>query len=203
MKRHGFTLIELLIVIALLGTLAVALLAAIDPFEQFRKGQDTGTRNTVQEVFNAAIRYYALQNAWPAEWDPSDTWILTTEGQALSDWNQGTTPETNTFLDPLISAGELKDNFIDLARGDLDRIFVMQRTPTTDQERTESHIAVCFMPSSNAFQEADANTKFLATGSDLLPHYTGTVNQETPEQDVDGSNCRTGSGTNNCYWCVN
>ncbi|PJE63249.1 Tfp structural protein, partial [Candidatus Roizmanbacteria bacterium CG10_big_fil_rev_8_21_14_0_10_39_6] len=44
-QKKGFTLIELLIVIALLGTLAVALLAAIDPFEQFKKGTDTARRN--------------------------------------------------------------------------------------------------------------------------------------------------------------
>ncbi|MFH0773343.1 MAG: prepilin-type N-terminal cleavage/methylation domain-containing protein, partial [bacterium] len=35
---RGFTLIELLIVIALLGALAVALLAALDPLEQIKKG---------------------------------------------------------------------------------------------------------------------------------------------------------------------
>ena len=37
----GFTLIELLIVIELLGALAAGLLAAIDPFEQLKKGVDT------------------------------------------------------------------------------------------------------------------------------------------------------------------
>ena len=35
--QKGFTLIELLIVIALLGSLAVGLLATIDPFEQLKK----------------------------------------------------------------------------------------------------------------------------------------------------------------------
>ena len=36
-QNKGFTLIELLIVIALLGALAVGLLATIDPFEQLKK----------------------------------------------------------------------------------------------------------------------------------------------------------------------
>ena len=45
----GFTLIELLIVIALLGALAVGLLATIDPFEQLKKGRDTSKKNTVSE----------------------------------------------------------------------------------------------------------------------------------------------------------
>ena len=56
MKNKGFTLIELLIVIALLGALAVGLLAAVDPFEQLKKGSDTATRNTVITIINAVIR---------------------------------------------------------------------------------------------------------------------------------------------------
>jgi len=57
----GFTLIELLIVIALLGALAVALLAALDPLEQIKKGNDTGVRNTVAEIHGAMVRYSSLQ----------------------------------------------------------------------------------------------------------------------------------------------
>ena len=59
--KSGFTLIELLIVIALLGALAVGLLAALDPFEQLKKGTDTGVRNMVSEIHGSAIRYYAIK----------------------------------------------------------------------------------------------------------------------------------------------
>jgi len=54
--KQGFTLIELLIVIALLGALAVGLLAALDPFEQLKKGDDTGVRNTVSELLGSIVR---------------------------------------------------------------------------------------------------------------------------------------------------
>ncbi|MFS8159790.1 MAG: prepilin-type N-terminal cleavage/methylation domain-containing protein, partial [Candidatus Roizmanbacteria bacterium] len=64
-KKSGFTLIELLIVIALLGALAVGLLAALDPFEQLKKGTDSGVRNTVSEIQGAAIRFYALKEHQP------------------------------------------------------------------------------------------------------------------------------------------
>ncbi|HEX7542609.1 MAG TPA: prepilin-type N-terminal cleavage/methylation domain-containing protein, partial [Patescibacteria group bacterium] len=63
--NKGFTLIELLIVIALLGALAVGLLAALDPFEQLKKGTDTSVRNTVSEYQGAVIRYYAIKNQMP------------------------------------------------------------------------------------------------------------------------------------------
>ena len=61
----GFTLIELLIVIALLGALAVGLLATVDPFEQLKKGTDTSRRNTTSEIYNSMIRYYSVKNNMP------------------------------------------------------------------------------------------------------------------------------------------
>src|SRR5258706_16406106 len=68
--NRGFTLIELLIVIALLGALAVGLIGALDPFEQLKKGTDTGTRDIVNQVQTAVIRYYSVKNAMPWTVDP-------------------------------------------------------------------------------------------------------------------------------------
>ena len=48
-QKSGFTLVELLIVIALLGALAIGLIGALDPFEQLKKGTDTGTRDLVNK----------------------------------------------------------------------------------------------------------------------------------------------------------
>lgn len=184
--KKGFTLIELLIVIALLGTLAVALLAAIDPFEQFRKGTDTGVRNTTQEIFNAAIRYYSLKNEWPSGWD------FAASAQPIGvSGIQGDTPLTpETIIDPLIAAGELKDNFKELAEGNLGKIYVSKKTEALN----DSHIAVCFMPQSKSFQSADSNTKFISADYD-----TGTANQPTPDTEDD---CKVNGGEENCYWCV-
>ena len=178
--KKGFTLIELLIVIALLGTLAVALLAAIDPFEQFRKGNDTGVRNTVQEVYNAAIRYYALKNAWPTGW---------TFGSSGTDQDIGTLGAT-VIIQPLINAGELKDNFIELAESQLSKIYLTKQTASV----TDSHIAVCFNPESKSFTEADSNTKF--TSPDYSSDYYGPVSDS-------GTTCAVNGGSDtNCYWCV-
>ncbi|EKD87098.1 MAG: hypothetical protein ACD_37C00044G0003, partial [uncultured bacterium] len=44
-SESGFTLIELLIVITILGILATAVLAAINPLEQISRGRDTGSKS--------------------------------------------------------------------------------------------------------------------------------------------------------------
>ena len=152
MSKHfkkGFTLIELLIVIALLGALAVGLLAALDPFEQLKKGTDTGTRNTVSEVHGAVVRYFAIKYQMP--------WGNTSIGP--SNLSQG---YTTLGLTEIVNAGELKSDFSTLAAGQLSNITLVG---TTDS------VTVCFKPLSKAFR-ADLNTKYNASFSDL-----GTNNQ--------------------------
>lgn len=139
-RPKGFTLIELLIVIALLGTLAVALLAAIDPFEQFRKGTDTAVRNTAQEYYNALIRFYAQRSSWPTTFPK-----ITPDGT-------GFPLSTTDFITGVIEAGELKSNFLEIASDQLSKIYVARAG--------ESQLLVCFQPQSKSFQKADKNTKY-------------------------------------------
>lgn len=146
----GFTLIELLIVIALLGVLAVGLLATIDPFEQLKKGRDTSVRNIVEEFYNASLRYYSTKDRlpWtdPTDWPSSDP---------LAEFK-------DTYISDLASAGELKSDFYDLATSDrLAKVLL-----TGDSES----LAVCFRGESKSFQ-IDPNTKFTATGSLQNPGY--------------------------------
>ncbi|MCR4329190.1 MAG: prepilin-type N-terminal cleavage/methylation domain-containing protein [Candidatus Roizmanbacteria bacterium] len=139
-QKKGFTLIELLIVIALLGTLAVALLAAIDPFEQFRKGTDTAIRNTAQEYYNALIRFYAQRSAFPTDFPQ-----ITPDGL-------GYPLTTTSFVTGVIEAGELKSNFLEIAQDQLANIYVARAGV--------SKLLVCFQPQSKSFQKADKNTKY-------------------------------------------
>jgi prepilin-type N-terminal cleavage/methylation domain-containing protein len=53
-KRLGFTMIELLIVIAVLGILAVAVLAQLTS-EQINRGRDTGSRSDAEQLISASI----------------------------------------------------------------------------------------------------------------------------------------------------
>jgi len=167
--QKGFTLIELLIVIALLGALAIGLLATIDPFEQLKKGRDTSTRNTVSEFYNAGIRYYSINSQFP--------W-------AASDQNATPLNSAQAYISDIISAGELKDKFIELAgTANLAKIYL---TSTGDGSGTSliENIAVCFRPESKAFRQ-DQNSLYDSTG------------------EIDAA-CDTPAErrTNTCYWCM-
>ena len=174
--KYGFTLIELLIVIALLGALAVGLLAALDPFEQLKKGTDTGIRNTVSEVHGAAIRFYAVKGNMPWCSATTSTTCTNPSSSTLTTANGGTsTTSPYAMITQMATAGELKSDFVTLAGTQMDNIWV------TGSATTPS-IAVCFLPKAKSFQ-ADKNTKYTIAGAPT----TG---------------CKSQGGANDCYWCV-
>lgn len=140
----------MLIVIALLGALAVGLLAAVDPFEQLKKGTDTSRRNTVAEFYNAAIRYYAVNSAFP--WGTASQ----PSGTPLADPNYGFSGIGN-----LETSGELKQNFSNLAGG-VNALNQMYVTAVTSAGTTQ--VIVCFLPASKSFQ-FDQNTRYDDAGN--------------------------------------
>jgi len=171
--QKGFTLIELLIVIALLGALAVGLLATIDPFEQLKKGRDTSTRNTVSEFYNASIRYYSINSQFP--------WISTEQtGVSLT---EGAIPG---YITDIMEAGELKDKFIELAgTTNLGKIYLTSTAETgATAGQVIENIAVCFRPESKAFRQ-DQNSLYDIYG-------------ETSAGCTDVAS----RSTSTCYWCM-
>ncbi len=175
----AFTLVELLIVIALLGALAVGLLAALDPFEQLKKGTDTGIRNTVSEIQQATIRFYAIKNhmPWCDPADPTTCADLTTPVLA----SNIDAPAYNTPLTQIINAGELKSDFKALAGTQLSKVYISGTVDPTPK------VTVCYQPISKAFQ-SDPNTKFDAA---LM---NGT--------DAAAGTCKSQGGATDCAWCV-
>ena len=182
----GFTLIELLIVIALLGALAVALLAALDPLEQIKKGSDTGTRNTVAEIHGAMVRYSALRGGVM----PFDTTGGgTQEFVAIGD---DAASAQRKALQSVIDSGELKSDFTALAGEQLNKVFITGINASGNQA-----VNVCYAPTAKSFR-LDVNTKFIEgdgsvteAGAGECPSASGTV---------------AGDAANNagatCYWCV-
>lgn len=147
-KIKGFTLIELLIVIALLGALAAGLLAAIDPFEQLKKGSDTSIRGQAESFYNANISFFAQRNQLPTSFKDGYTGRLHTS-------------EASSAISELAAAGELKSDFYTLAGSEkLSRIRVI--VPS------EEKITVCYQPQSKAFRN-DQYTKYLSDGSTANP----------------------------------
>ncbi|MDP3941795.1 MAG: prepilin-type N-terminal cleavage/methylation domain-containing protein [bacterium] len=72
--HRGFTLIELLVVIAVIGLLAGAVIAIIDPIEQLAAGRDASRKAKVSQL-GKAVEAYAVDNAqYPLE---GVTWMTT------------------------------------------------------------------------------------------------------------------------------
>lgn len=147
-SSKGFTLIELLIVIALLGALAVGLIGAIDPFEQLKKGADTGTRDIVNQVQTAVIRYYSVKNSMP--WDvasePASTDLAT--------------EPVKTAIVNMQTAGELRSDFQTIQAGNLAKVFMTGSI-------ANNSVSVCYQPQSKSFQ-ADPNTKYTKAGVEVV-----------------------------------
>lgn len=178
-SKFGFTLVELLIVIALLGALAVGLLAALDPFEQLKKGTDTGIRNTVSELQGAAIRYYAIKGYMP--------WC-TEQGTCGIDPNSTRldSDAASVIIGAMAAAGELKTNFNELAAAYNTKIYM-----TGSGSDEEPSMKVCFIPQSKAFR-ADPNTKYTVTA----------IAVDDPTTCKGHTNTAGDEGTIPCYWCV-
>ena len=172
--KSGFTLIELLIVIALLGALAVALLAALDPLEQIKKGTDTGIRNTVAEISGSFVRYASVKGGSL----PFSTLVWGSVGQA------GTAYDA---IQSVIDAGELKQDFFTLASDQLNKIFITAVNDTNTQRAM-----VCFQPGSKSFR-VDANTKF-----GTIAGQEGTM---TTFADCTAGGT-SAVGGQSCFWCV-
>lgn len=172
-KNAGFTLIELLVVIGILGVLAAALIATIDPFEQLKKAQDTNSKNTAVEFVNASVRYYTTHNTLP--W--TDTAApaacqtdVTPNGYSL------TTAQMTSCLDALVTDGELKQGFTTVTTV-LSTILVAGDSVGA---------TACFQPVSRS-QQRDANTKYLLQGGAFVASNT-CISQP-------------GGTVTTCYWC--
>jgi prepilin-type N-terminal cleavage/methylation domain-containing protein len=140
-QKKGFTLIELLVVIGILGILAAALVATIDPFEQLNKAQDSNVKNTLVELVDANIRYYASQNNLPWLDNGASSACTTIAGSIEAGINAS---DAMPCIKQLVADSELKSSFTTVSNV-LSKISI--RGTATD-------ITACFIPSSKSGRSA-------------------------------------------------
>lgn len=155
-KIRGFTMIELLIVIAVLGVLAIAVLAAINPIEQINRGRDTGNRSDAEQLLSAVDRYNASQMVWP--------WQDASDEPAAVAWTRVTTTTPAGSTCAMLS--NLRYDASDVSCPGTDEIKQTFVNRITDARYNSLYIEyggasgdsvyVCFSPQSMSFgQEAD------------------------------------------------
>lgn len=181
--QAAFTMIELLIVIAILGILAVAVLAAINPIEQINRGRDTGSRSDAEQLLSAIDRYYAYKGYYPWTTNPNDTATLAWRGVAgetainygsgtIPAWLELDSPTGCSVLDKLSNGNadqtctgnnELKRSYIDkITQSDFNHLYVYYNG------LPGSSVYVCFLPQSGAFQD-DATERCVDENGSGLP----------------------------------
>lgn len=182
-KNKGFTLIELLVVIGILGILAAALIATIDPFEQLKKADDSKIKNIAVEFQTANVRYYTTHGAFP--WNDADSTNVTCTAlgaAAISGLQLGAAGLIDCIgatgtSGSLIGEGELKSGF-STNTNDLNKIYL------TWDDTDATNMIVCFSPTSKS-QKASPETVYDSAGGDnsaLCPD--------------------AGAADDVCFWCT-
>lgn len=189
-KSRAFTLIELIIGITILSLLAVALLAALDPIEQISKARDTAKRNLAVELHGAYVRYNANKDAYPTK-------LADAVAAAGTTYSYVTSSDLKTDIASLISAGELKPNFLQAAGSNLDTLRVVAVSDATNG----TYLSICYKPQSKL--ELQKQGLFTVVGL-LSTNMTGTwpAGPTTPS----GASCSlastTTTGRTECVYCA-
>jgi len=186
-SSKGFTLIELLVVIGILGVLAAALVATIDPFEQLKKADDAKIKNISVEFQTGLVRYYTTHGSFP--WNDA-TSIANNTNTNCTGLSAGaiTGVKLNTAGmlaclqnapgGSLISEGELKASFTSNLN-DLGKVYVSWNNGNA------TNVIVCFSPTSKS-QKAAPDTKWIDSAGAAI-----------------GAACPSATALDNtCFWCT-
>lgn len=165
----GFTLVELLIVIALLGVLAAAVLAAINPLEQANRARDTRMRSDSSQLLAAIDRYFVSieEFTWVTSGDAANNDTAYGMISAKDDGIGICSTATGCAADGnLITTNELKTEFRnrDFAQAaDTDFANLLYVTKAAG---ASSSVYTCFVPASKS--ERTKATQTISLGSTTI-----------------------------------
>lgn len=143
LRQAGFTMVELLVVISIIGILATAVLAALNPVEQLRKGRDTSRKADASTMLGALDRFQSSFGCYPWQWVVSTSTCnnatpLTSTAVTAATFSLTSTPPG--VLSQLLAKSELKDVF-------------SSRSTITNSEMfisvANSLASICYEPESN------------------------------------------------------
>ncbi len=192
--KRGFTLVELLIVIALLGVIALVVIAAINPIEQANRARDTRFRSDAAQMVAAIDRYFTQNNEFP--------WV-TTGAVNSNDAAYGYVTASNEAVGVcgascsvdgvLLTSDELKSEF--RSRDFIEATLTEKQLFVGKGQGTSESIFACYIPASKANRE-----KSVAEGN--VYHIDASSGQRTNTNDCDADAAdwvNTGGG---CFVCV-
>lgn len=164
-RSLGFTLVELLIVVSILSLLTVAVLAAINPLEQLKKGRDTQRKADAATLLAASERFQATFGCYPWKRPASvcNTWVLpyTTVIPAAF----------TGYLRQLLEQDEIKTQFTS-------RSTVTTGDITSYEDPATGQASFCFTPESKSARNGALGpivTKYNSpTGADCSGAYSRT-----------------------------
>lgn len=127
LNNRGFTLIELIIVFAILGMMAAAVIAVLNPFAQFQKANDARRKADLSQIQKALESYYQDNGKYPDNASASDYRIMNESG-AIINWGGSWQPYMNILpKDPttgytylFVSNGQTYYLYASLERGNKD-----------------------------------------------------------------------------------
>lgn len=134
--QAGFTMVELLVVISIIGILAAAVLAALNPAEQLKKGRDTATKADSATLLSGLERYQATFGCYP--W----AYVAGTCGTTVLSGTTAVTAASFTGtgnLASLLTQDELKTQFTSRASITGSKLYISE---------TNRQVSVCFTPES-------------------------------------------------------
>ena len=137
-RQAGFTMVELLVVISIIGILAAAVLAALNPAEQLKKSRDTAVKTDTATLLSALERYQATFGCYPWAYTAGTGCGSTTLGATATVITGANFTGTGN-LAQLLSQDELKTQFTSRASITGSKMYLSE---------TNNQVSVCFTPES-------------------------------------------------------